>query len=247
LRSAPGTEYVLGRFLEVSVHTPDILASLEFYESLGFVQARVGDTRPHPYAVVTDGRLYLGLHANEFDSPSLTWIHPDLAAHAPVLEALGIEFTYARLAEDSFHELAFRDPSGQAITLVEARTYSSPPTGALRPSVLGYFEEFGIPVSDLARATAFWDALGLVAFDPERAPFTRVVASHRDLNVGLYDTDLRNPVLAFSDPRMPGCIGNLREKGYRLPDRLPRGVDPRENALVEAPEGTWLLLTTSTE
>ena len=30
---------MLGRFLEVSIHAPDVPASLEFYESLGFVQA----------------------------------------------------------------------------------------------------------------------------------------------------------------------------------------------------------------
>jgi len=33
---------MLGRFLEVSVHTPDVRASLSFYESIGFVQATVG-------------------------------------------------------------------------------------------------------------------------------------------------------------------------------------------------------------
>jgi hypothetical protein len=71
------------------------------------------------------------------------------------------------------------------------------------------------------------------------------VASHRDLNVGLYDTDLRKPVLTFSDPAMPERIADLREKGFRFVDRLPRGMNTRENALLEAPEGTWLLLTTA--
>ena len=80
-----------------------------------------------------------------------------------------------------------------------------------------------------------------------RAPFAKVVAASRDLNVGLYDVDLRAPVLAFSDPAMPERIADLRDKGYRLLDRLPRGMNSRENALLEAPEGTWLLLTTSAE
>jgi catechol 2,3-dioxygenase-like lactoylglutathione lyase family enzyme len=235
---------VLGRFLEVSVHAPDVPASLEFYESLGFVQAPVGDTWPHPYAVLTDGRLYLGLHGYEFESPALTWVHPDLATHAPSLEALGIEFAFAKLGEEAFHELGFVDPSGQMLTLLEARTFSPP---ALEPSLgsrLGYFEEFGLPTNDLIRSTSFWDALGFVAFDPVRAPFAKVVASHRDLNVGLYDTDLRKPVLTFSDPAMPERIAELREKGHRFAERLPRGMNTRENALLEAPEGTWLLLTT---
>ena len=238
---------MLGRFLEVSLHAPDVPASLAFYESLGFVQAVVGDTWSHAYAVVTDGRLFLGLHDHEFDAPALTWVQPGLAAHAPRLEALGIEFAVASLGDDTLHEIAFADPAGQVIKLVEARTFSPP---ALRPnhsSRLGYFEEFGIPTTDLARSTAFWDALGFVAFDPVRAPFAKVVAACRDLNIGIYDVDLRAPVLAFSDPGMPDRIAELRDKGYRLLDRLPRGMNSRENALLEAPEGTWLMLTTSAE
>lgn len=238
---------MLGRFLEVSVHAPDVPASLAFYESLGFVQATVGDTWSHAYAVVTDGRLFLGLHAHEFDSPALTWVQPGLAEHAPRLQALGIEFAFARLGEDALHELGFRDPSGQMITLLEARTFSPPPLHATHASRLGYFEEFGIPTSELGRSTAFWDALGFVAFDPVHAPFPKVVAAGRDLNIGLYDVDLRAPVLAFSDPDMPVRIGELRETGYRLRDRLPRGMNSRESALLEAPEGTWLMLTTSPE
>ena len=34
---------------------------------------------------------------------------------------------------------------------------------------------------------------------------------------------------------------------HRFVPRLPRGLDPREHALLEAPEGTLLLLTTGLE
>ena len=238
---------MLGRFLEISVRSSDIPVSLAFYEALGFVQASVGDTWSHPYAVITDGRLHLGLHARELESPALTWVRPDLASHVPGLRALGIDFTVERLGEDALHEVGFVDPSGQMITLLEARTFSPPAIAATHASRLGYFEEFGLPTADLGRATAFWDALGFVAFDPVRMPFTKVVAAGRDLNVGLYDVDLRNPVLTFSDPSMPERIAALREQGHRFVERLPRGMNPRENALLEAPEGTWLLLITSHE
>ena len=238
---------MLGRFLEISVHSSDIPESLAFYESLGFVQASVGDTWSHPYAVITDGRLHLGLHARESESPSLTWVRPDLASHVGQLQALGIELAVERLGEDAMHEIGFADPSGHMITLLEARTFSPPALAPTHASQLGYFEEFGLPTTDLERATAFWDALGFVAFGPVRMPFTKVVAAGRDLNVGLYDVDLRNPVLTFSDPTMPERIAVLRDKGHRFVERLPRGMDRRENALLEAPEGTWLLLTTSHE
>ncbi len=73
-------------------------------------------------------------------------------------------------------------------------------------------------------------------------PIPKLVATSSDLNIGLYDLDLRRTVLAFSDPDMQQRVAELRGQGLRFVDRLPRGVDPRAFALLEAPEGTWLLL-----
>jgi hypothetical protein len=143
--------------------------------------------------------------------------------------------------------VGFTDPAGQAITLLEARTFSPPALAPNHATLLGYFEEFGLPTADLERSSAFWDALGFVAFDPVRAPFAKVVAAGRDLNVGLYDVDLRAPVLTFSDPQMTERIEMLRERGHRFVERLPRGMNARDNALLVAPEGTWLMLTTAAE
>lgn len=237
---------MLGRFLEVSVRAPDVPASLAFYESLGFVQAVTGDARPHAYAVVTDGRLFLGLHGAGDDETTLTWVHPDLAAHAPRLEALGIDLEVARLGPEELHELGFIDPAGQRVSLLEARTFS-PPAAPASSSQLGYFEEFGIPTPKLERSAAFWDALGLVAFDPVREPFARVVVAGRDLNLGLYDLDLPRPVFTFSAHDMHERVARLRELGLRFAARLPRGMSAREHAMLVAPEGTCLLLTTHVE
>jgi len=236
---------VLGRFLEVSVAAPDVPASLAFYESLGFVQAPTGDGRPWPYAVVTDGRLSIGLHAAGVAEPTLTWVRPGVASQVGRLESLGIEIEHLRLGPEELHEVAFRDPSGQLVAIVEARTFSPP-----RPppaSQLGWFEEYGVPTTDLERSAGWWDALGLVAFEPVDRPFPRVSAAASDLNLGLYDLDLRAPVLVYSDPAMTGRIAALRDRGHRFVPRLPRGLDPRGNALLEAPEGTWLLLATGLE
>ena len=67
---------MLGRFLEFSVATPDIAASFDFYSRLGFAQVPAGDAWPHPYAVLTDGRIHIGLHATEPDTPQLTFVRP---------------------------------------------------------------------------------------------------------------------------------------------------------------------------
>ncbi len=236
----------LGRFLEVSIAASDVAASLAFYESLGFVQARVGEAWPHPYAVVTDGRLCIGLHQrDDLRSPTLTWVLPGLAQRLAGLAALGIEFEYARVDDVSFHEACFLDPSNQPVSLLEARTFSPPALAPTHSTALGYFAEYGLPATDLATASAFWDRLGFVVFEPEREPFLKIVVACRDLNLGLYGLDLRGPVLTFTDPAMPERVAALRDQGHDFTSRLPRGLDARSAALLRAPEGTELLLLSS--
>ena len=236
----------LGRFLEVSVACADVATSLVFYESLGFVQADVGETWPYPYAVVTDGRLYLGLHQREEPAGlTLTWVLPGLAQHLDELESLGIVLEFARIDEGSLHTAGFLDPSGQIVTLLEARTFSPPALPATHATVLGYFEEFGIPSHELMAAAAFWEKLGFVAFDLVHEPFQKIIATGSDLNVGLYGLDLQAPVLTFAESDMPTRIETLRSQGHAFAKRLPRGLAPADGAILLAPEGTQLLLLTS--
>src|SRR5690349_9859212 len=115
---------MLGRFLEISLHTPDIQESLAFYESLGFVQATVGEAWQHPYAVVTDGHLYLGLHARPCPPIALTFVHEELMQHVEALRNQGIEFDLEHFDSESSHEASFADPHGLRIGLLEARTFS---------------------------------------------------------------------------------------------------------------------------
>lgn len=233
---------LLGRFLEVSVPTTDIAASLAFYESLGFVQAVTGEVRAYPYAVVTDGRLFIGLHQDVITTPTLTWVLPELVRQVPQLQSRGLDLEFATLNEGAFHEVGFVDPAGQPVALIEARTFSPPPLAPTHSSELGYFEEFGIPTEDVRGTAAFWDGLGMVAFDPVRTPFRRITVAGRDLNIGLYDLELRGPVLTFSAIDMAARLAGLRERGFRFHDRLPRGLSLRDDALLRAPEGTQLLL-----
>lgn len=236
---------MLGRFLEISIHTPDILQSLAFYEQLGFSQTSTGETWSHPYAVATDGRLCLGLHQYEFPSPSLTFVQPDLMQHLEEIEALGIEFAFRRVGADVFNEAGFTDPNGQMITLLEARTFSPPQRASLETSRLGWFEEYALPVHDLAASRQFWERLGFVPAEEGDDPFPHIGMTSDSLNVALLRTTrLDGPALVFTDADMAGRIRELRDSGIDFSTRLPRGIDPARNALLEAPEGTLLLLTT---
>jgi catechol 2,3-dioxygenase-like lactoylglutathione lyase family enzyme len=239
---------MLGRFLEISVHTPAIRESLEFYEALGFVQASVGEAWPYPYAVVTDGRLFLGLHGAVIRSPAVTFVLPALARGIETLRRRGLVFDQERIGEHVFNQATFSDPTGQSISLLEARTFSPPQLETTAASTCGYFVEFGIPVKDAAASRNFWEPLGFVAMEEELLPFARTPLTSDLLNIGLYRTRaLRQPLLTFEDPDMRERLARLRERGFKLSDEMPDSLDDGANAVLQAPEGTRLLLLQSEE
>ena len=232
----------LGRFLEIGIATQDVVAALAFYESLGFVQAHVGEAWPHAYAVATDGRISLGFHATDIESPLPTWAAPNLRERLETLRASGIEAEQVRLDDLSLHQAVIRDPSGQALRLLEARTFSPPALAAGYESELGYFEEIAVGSADLAVASRFWESLGFVAFEPVLEPLPKVVASSTDLNLGLLDCALSAPLLCFSAVDMPGRISAMREQGYTFARRVPQVFDPQATAVLQAPDGVQILL-----
>lgn len=237
---------MLGRFLEISLYTPDIQASLAFYESLGFVQATVGETWSHPYAVVTDGRLFLGLHGAPIPSPALTFVLPQLRQGIERLRLLNIEFEEQHLGDDVFNQARFFDPDRQIIKVIEARTFSPPNLDMHVATTCGYFVEFGIPSRNVEAGRAFWERLGFVAMEEELLPFQRTPLTSDHLNLALYRSRaLRHPVLTFEDPDMRERLARLRERGFVLSDEMPDSLDDATNAVLIAPEGTRLLLMQS--
>ena len=232
-----------GRFHEVSLATRDIRASVEFYERLGFSQAVTTDAWPHLYGVLTDGRLYIGLHQRSGLSPALTFVRPDIPGLRDELATHGIVPAFCRTGDEVFNELGFRDPTGQPVAVVEARTYSPAQRDPAALSHCGYFSELSIPATDLAKAAGFWESLGFVALDERDAPYLHLPLVSDGLDITFHrPRTLDRPMLVFRDPEMPARIGRLRESGVALSDELPAGLDPAGNALLESPEGTALLL-----
>lgn len=234
---------MLGRFHEVSIQTGDIRASVEFYERLGFTHAPTGDTWPHPYGVLTDGRIFLGLHQYRFPSPSLTYVRPAIATHLPQLEALGIRPAFAKTGEDEFNEIGFRDPAGQMVTILEARTYSPVERRPEEHSLCGWFVEFSIPATDFEAAQAFWERLGFVATEETDVPYVHLPLTSDHLSIAFHrPRTLDRPMLVFESADAEARIARLAEHGIERSAELPRGLDPARHALLLSPEGTPLLL-----
>jgi catechol 2,3-dioxygenase-like lactoylglutathione lyase family enzyme len=236
---------VLGRFHEIGIATDDIRKSVEFYESLGFTQATTTDTWSHPYGVLTDGRLFVGLHQRRGSSPSpsLTFVLPDVAKRLAGFEGLGVALTRCQTSDDVFNEIAFLDPFGQSVSVLEARTYSPVAREPGEVSLCGYFDGLSMPVRDFEAAKLFWEPLGFVATEESEDPYVHLPLTSDHLDIAFHRPRTFDvPMLVFRDPDMPARIAQLREQGVRISDELPRGLDPVGNALIESPDGTALLL-----
>ena len=237
---------MIGRFHEVSVHAPDVLESISFYERLGFTQVTAGEAWPYPYAVIADGRLAIGLHGRELpQSPLLAFVLPDLRERIDALEQRGIEVTERRLGDDVFNEASI-EVAGQLVRLLEARTHSPAPQGPGETSRLGWFEGFALPVADIQRAEASWERLGFVPAEEGEEPYPHIGLTSDSLNVALVRGGaLPRPALVFTDAEMPARVAKLAEAGFEFQRRLPGHLDASRHAMLIAPEGTQLLLTTA--
>jgi catechol 2,3-dioxygenase-like lactoylglutathione lyase family enzyme len=236
---------MFGRFLELSIACDDIAASVTFYEALGFRQLACTDAWPYPYCVLSDGRLCIGLHRRRAPALALAFVRTDLATHTRYLEHAGLVAYSSRLSSEDFHELRLRDPAGQEVVLLEARTFSPDPE-PYRESLCGYFAAFSMPSGDFDAARAFWERAGFIAHSVQDDPFPHLPITGNHLSLALHaPATLITAALVFSDPDMAQRIGQLHQRDLEFSTELPRGLAPESNALLVAPEGTLLLLTSA--
>ncbi len=235
---------MLGRFLEFSIATPDIRASMDFYTRLGFSEAEVGETWTYPYAVVTDGRVCLGLHQSPGKVSSVTFVKPDLLKYLSNLEALGIKFETRHLGNDVFNEVTWSDPSGHPIHLIEARTFSPSKRATTATSLCGYFEEIALPTPDTAASSAYWEQLGFVAMDEPDAWAPHVSCTSDSVDIGLYEPGrILRPSLLFEADDLDAQIARLSEVGVHPTSQISARPDQTPTKVLYAPEGTPILMT----
>ena len=89
----------------------------------------------------------------------------------------------------------------------------------------------------------YWERAGFVALDITDDPLAQLALTSDTLTLNLHQPRaIAAPLLLFTDPDMPERLARLAAAGVHPTRGLPAGLDPRANALLEAPEGTLLLL-----
>jgi hypothetical protein len=232
-----------GTFHELSVAVGEVRSAVEFYERLGFSQATTTDAFTHPYGVLTDGRLFIGLHQRAGPSPTLTFVRPGIATSVAAFGAAGIQLTRCNTGEEIFNELAFRDPFGHEVAVLEARTYSPVDRDATELSLCGDFAEVSLPAGDFSVAQAFWEPLGFVATEEAQAPYPHLTLTSDHLDLAFHSPELcARAMLVFRASDMPARLERLRELGLAVGPAPPQVHAGAGSALLEAAGGTPLLL-----
>lgn len=239
---------MLGRFLELSVATGDIRASVEFYERLGFSQCVTSDTWSHPYGALTDGRVVIGLHQYRFPSPSITFVRGEIARNIANIEATGARLAFRRTGDEVFNEVGFRDATGHMVTVLEARTYSPTDRSRDQPSLCGDFAEYSLPTRDFAAARRQWEAFGFVAVEQEDdtadvAPWRRLPLTSDHLNLAFHAPRFfERPLLVFVAADAARRREQLAALDVPHSTDLPTALDPERYSMIESPEGLAILL-----
>lgn len=230
---------MLGKFLEFSVRTPDILESLGFYKTLGFSELEIGEVWSHKFAVVSDGDLCIGLHDRDFSAPALTFVHHDLAKLARTMTDSGFNFAFLNIDEDEFNEIGLPDRDRNQITMIEARTFS-PPGDDVGYSRCGQWFEISLPVRDALRAGRFWAPLAPKLLRIREEPTTHMRFDAGGMSLGVSESiALSQPSLCFKCSDRHAIAAIISEHGLRHED-FP-GFEGAFTVL-EAPEGTKLYL-----
>ena len=230
---------LLGRFLEFSVQTSNVIESLGFYKLLGFQELEVGEVWTHKYAVVSDGVLNIGLHDGKFDGTALTFVHHDLARQARSMSDHGFNFRYLKVDQDVFNELGFLDRDKNFVAMIEARTFS-PADEYTDDSICGGWFEISLPVRDAMRAAQFWAPLAPELLRLREEPTTHMRFNAADMSLGLSESiALNGPSLCFRCDDKDAVWTAIAQHGFKFKE-FP-GFEGAFMALT-APEGTVLYL-----
>jgi len=232
---------MLGQFLEYSVAARPLAGSFEFYRALGFASIPVGDNLPDPYLVLFDGAVAVGLHDREQSATRLTFVRPELRAYVHALRRRDIELDFAHLGDGEFNCVGFTDPAGQAIALLEARTFPPADWNPYNVAACGEFFELTLPAHTLETSSRFWQSLGFTRVAAGDAPHAWHRLVGHGLTIGLHETHCR-PGLSFRCPDLEARGEYLRAKGFHARAGSPIADPAQPSATLMAPEGTLLYL-----
>ncbi len=215
----------LGQSQCIAIGTSDLVASLHFYQTIGFELVNPSEANGK-VKLLSDRSLLLEVNESEQNSLALVYFDPEARAKAKALEGGGISVAST---EHDFYQASFQSPNGLWVRLVEGE---SPFSASLPQKTLldypqeawatltdypnqrcGIFGELALPVADLEKAKAFWASLGF-NIQEFSGPYPWAIAHDEMSVVGLHQTEeFKQPGLTYFAKGMGEKIQYLKEQG----------------------------------
>ncbi|MCK6626148.1 MAG: response regulator [Anaerolineae bacterium] len=244
--------FKLGNKVEMSLAVADLSESLSFYEKLGLKKVDEGE-KPYPWAVVSDGRFYLGLHQQMFSSPTLSYftLH-GLSERMDHLPKLGVKLDNVQklapvqgmqnnelLYGLKFITAEFKSPEGQRVLLAHrSSNVETTPSGRKFYTKYDGSTELSLPTQDLNAALAYWRQLGFECVTEGDQPYPWAILSDGLIRLGLHQTPkLTQPTLTYFAPNMPERLKRMRRRGITFVAERKDKKGRRVGAVVESPDG----------
>ena len=232
----------------LTINTPHLEASTEFYKKLGFTELFRGDF-PFPLVELTDGQIQIMLRQTPEKYFALTYYPKDIDAVAAELAAIGIEPYEKSITESDYLKFyTFKTPDGFIVSMVmyvQAFAHPPGPTMLTMPQedyfkpekytnqVAGMFGELAYPVKDLEISIAFWEKLGFKVLSKYGEPRPWAILSDGLNVVGLHQADdFDQPAITYFASDMAERIEKLKAGG--LTDLTEKGPG---NVVLNTPEG----------
>ena len=220
----------LGDVTGITLSTPDLDKSIEFYKKLGFsVSWRID--MPFPLVQLTDGALLLLLRLDTAPYFALSFFVKELERVVSEVEASGIVFFQKPKESDFVKRYLMRSPDGLTISLVnlgEGFVQPAGPTMLTMPQedyfnpekyvnkVCGMFGELAHPVEDLEKSLSFWKNLGFAVLSKFTSPYPWAILSDGLAIVGLHQTkNTSYPAITFFAADMKAKIEKLKSLGLK--------------------------------
>lgn len=236
----------LGDITAITITSPDLEASLAYYQRLGFNELFRSDF-PFPLIQITDGALLMMLRKGNEPYCALTYYVKNMEEIVAILEQEGIVFMQKPQENEMIKRYLIRSPDGLVISLVtfvEGFVQPAGPTMLTMPQqdmfnpeqyvnkVCGLFGEFAHPVTDLEQSILFWKKLGFTAVSKFSNPYPWAIVSDGLAVVGLHQTKAFSyPAITYFAADMKHKIEQLKNSG--LTDFVEKG---EANIVLTTPE-----------
>lgn len=243
---------VLGDVFAITMSSPDLDRSFEFYTKLGFTEVFRSDF-PFPLIFISDGALQIMLRKDAKQYIALTYYVKDIENVVASLENNGISFFSKPAASDMIKRYIMKSPDGLSISLIGYMDGFVQPKGATMLSMpqqdyfnpekyvnktCGMFGEFAHPVTDLDASIMFWEKLGFKVLSKFTSPYPWAIISDGLSAVGLHQTKhFDYPAITFFASDMIERIDKI--KGSGIDNILETG---KGNVVLTTPENQHINL-----